>query len=336
MVKDTTLATIGMYVGKFPTSIAFRSFVGVFPTSGCARSLQARIDTAPDEAKLMSDHPQPLPPALVLKAARRLLRPLVRLMMRSGVTFPVVADTLRRMFIEVALTDVLTEPKARTDSRISILTGVHRKEIKRLREMPQDAEGVPEVVTMASQIVGRWLGSPIFADESGRPRPLNRSGQSDGGLSFDMLVASITSDIRPRAVLDDLLSHGVVTVDADDRVHLNADAFLPRPGGEEQLFYFGRNLHDHVAAAAANIAAAETPPYLDRSVHYDGLTAHQAEALRGYAREVAMRALLEVNRKAIELTNGDAPATGSEPMRINFGIYVFEDADRTAGDIATP
>jgi hypothetical protein len=293
--------------------------------------LQARIDNARDEPDLMSERLRPLPPALVLKAARRMLRPLVRLMMRSGVTFPVVADTLRRLFVEVALQDVLTDPKARTDSRISILTGVHRKEIKRLRETPPDPDGVPDVVTLASQIVGRWVGSPIFADEAGRPRPLTRSGQADqsgDGLSFDMLVGSVTRDIRPRAILDDLLSHGVVSMDADDRVQLTADAFIPRPGREEQLFFFGRNLHDHVAAAAANITAPETPPYLDRSVHYDGLTADQSEALRGYAHEVAMRALLEVNRKALELTDGDAPAPDGEQMRINFGIYVFEDEDQ--------
>src|ERR1700733_4121643 len=85
-----------------------------------------------------SDRPSPLPAAPLLKAARRLLRPLVRLMMQSGLTFPVLADSLRRLFVEVAINEILTDPKSRTDSRLSLLTGVHRKEIKRLREMPSD------------------------------------------------------------------------------------------------------------------------------------------------------------------------------------------------------
>jgi hypothetical protein len=295
-------------------------------------SLREGINDTSDAHDLMATpaRPIPLPPAALLKAARRVLRPLVRLMMHSGVTFPLVADALRRLFVEVAVNDILTDPKARTDSRISILTGVHRKEIKRLRETALDSEDPPDVVTLASQIVGRWVGSAPFCDDAGRPRALARVGAGVTGevaLTFDALVESITSDIRPRAVLDDLLSHGVVVMDGEDRVQLNADAFIPRPGGEEQLFYFARNLHDHVSAAAANIIASHGAPFLDRSVHYDRLTAGQAKALQEFGRSVAVRALLEVNRRAVELTSGDPKAPPSEPRRFNFGVYVFEDED---------
>jgi Family of unknown function (DUF6502) len=282
-----------------------------------------------------TDDPRPLPPVPLLKAARRLMRPLIRLMMRSGLTFPILADTLRALFVEVAVNDILTDPKARTDSRISLLTGVHRKEIKRLRELPADvAAGVPDVVTLVSQIIARWVGSASFTDESGRPRPLPRVKSDPVGAepSFDALVEAVTTDIRPRAVLDDLLDHGVVMMDALDRVQLNTAAFIPRPGGEEQLFYFARNLHDHVAAAVANISAAGVPRFLDRSVHYDRLTPAQAKELENYARAAAIRVLLDVNRRALELTDS-APDPG-EPARrrINFGIYVFdEDEPPTAG-----
>ena len=279
-----------------------------------------------------SDRPQPVLPAPLLKAARRLLRPLVRLMMQSGLTFPVLAETLRRLFVEIAARDILTDPKTRTDSRISLLTGVHRKEIRRLRELPPDPVDAPDIVTLVSQIVARWIGGAPFTDAQGRPRPLPRvataATDSDAQVepSFADLVASVTTDIRPRAVLDDLLDHNVVFMDAQDRVQLNDDAFIPRPGGEEQLFYFARNLHDHVAAATANISAAGTALFLDRSVHYDRLTPAQAQALREYARAAAMRALLDVNRRALELTRESASGPGGDPeQRVNFGVYVFDE-----------
>jgi uncharacterized protein DUF6502 len=276
-----------------------------------------------------SGFPRPLHPAPLLLAARRLMRPLVRLMMRSGLTFPVLADTLRGLFVEIAVNDILTDRKSRTDSRISLLTGVHRKEIKRLREISLYAPVVPDVVTLASQIVGRWVGDAAFLDHSGRPLPLLRvkHGGNAGAPSFDALVGAVTSDIRPRAVLDDLLSHGVVYVDSDDRVALNTDVFIPRPGSEEQLFYFARNLHDHVAAAAANISATEAPPFLDRSVHYDRLTPEQARELEDYARGAAMRVLLDVNRRALELTQSTPGTDVPEQRRINFGVYVFGDIE---------
>ncbi len=280
--------------------------------------------------------PRAVSPAALLTAVRRLLRPLVRLMMRSGLTFPVLAESLRRLFVEIAITDILTDPNTRTDSRVSLLTGVHRKEIRRLREIPADSRDAPDIVTLVSQIVARWIGGAPFADSQGRPKPLLRIGTGNAEPSFADLVASVTSDVRPRAVLDDLLEHGVLFVDAEDRVRLTADAFLPRPGGEAQLFYFARNLHDHVAAAVANISAvgisaatigAEGPAsFLDRSVHYDNLTETQARDLRAYAREAAMRALSDVNRRAQELTaHAAADADGAPMQRVNFGVYIFDE-----------
>jgi hypothetical protein len=280
-----------------------------------------------------TDLPRTLPPTPLLKAARRLMRPLVRLMMRSGLTFPILADMLRALFVEVAVSDILTDPKARTDSRISLLTGVHRKEIRRLRGLPEDqAAGVPDVVTLASQLIARWVGSAPYTDDAGQPRPLARNKQDAQGSepSFEALVESVTSDVRPRAVLDDLLGHGVVLMDVDDRVQLNTAAFIPRPGGEEQLFYFARNLHDHVAAAVANISASGTPRFLDRSVHYDRLTHAQATELEEYARKAAMQVLLDVNRRALELTEAAPDNQDAAQRRINLGIYVFDADEKLA------
>jgi hypothetical protein len=255
-------------------------------------------------------------------------------MMRNGVTYPILADLLRGLFVEVASQELLSTPKERTDSRISLLTGVHRKEIRRLRESPPDSEAVPEVITLSSLVIARWLGNRAYLDDDGQPKPLPRTPRHDTIESFEGLIASVTTDVRPRAVLDDWLSHGIVTLDDDDVVHLQTAAFIPRAGGEEQLFYFARNLHDHVEAAATNISAAGTPPFLDRSLHYDRLSPAAAARLEAFARDAGVRALLEANRLALELAEADAAgATSDETVptrRVNFGVYVYTDGDPPA------
>ena len=136
-----------------------------------------------------SKSPAALPLSTLLRATRRLLRPLVRLLMRSGVTFPVLADLLRGLFVEVAITDLLVDPKTRTDSRISLLTGVHRKEIRRLRLEETGPDAVPPVVTLSSQIIALWLGSPGFLDPDGRPLSLPRTARPGvAEPSFEALV----------------------------------------------------------------------------------------------------------------------------------------------------
>ena len=276
------------------------------------------------------ERPAAQPTAALLRATRRLLRPLVRLLMRCGVTFPVLADQLRVLYVDVAAHDLLRDPKAATDSRISLISGVHRKEIRRLRLLDRAVDPVPEAVTLTGQIIARWLGTPPWVDAHGRPLSLPRSA-GPGEVSFEALVESVTSDVRPRAVLDEWLSQALVTQDAAGRLELNVRAFVPQPGRAEQLFYFGRNLHDHVAAAGANVAASGPAPFLDRSVHYDRLPAEAVARLEALGREAAQQMLLAFNRAAL----AEADAAGEVPhpgRRINFGVYIYTDDDQPDGE----
>ena len=270
-------------------------------------------------------------PESLLRPLQRLLRPLVRLLMQSGVTFPVLADLLRGLYVDVAVRDVLTDARAQTDSRISLLTGVHRKEIRRLRLAAPTPDATSAVVTLNSQVISRWLGMAPWIDAQGRPLVLPRVAESRGGVSFDELVGSVTKDVRARAVLDDWLSQGIATMDANERVTLNVAAFVPAPGREEQLFYFARNLHDHIAAACANISVRSAPPFMDRSLHFDRLPAEAAQRLQAMSREGGQRLLLELNKAALMLTEGAPPAEGVT-QRINVGVYVYIEDEAAGGD----
>lgn len=268
-------------------------------------------------------HDDPAPPVLapapeaMVPALARLLRPLVRLLMRCGVTYPVLSDLLRGLYVEVAHGDLPPAERRRSDSRISLRTGVHRKEIRRLRlDPPPLPAAAPPMVTRGSRIIALWLGAAPWTDAGGAPRALPRSGPG----SFDALVAAVTTDVRPRAVLDEWLSQGLVRLDGES-VALNIAAFIPPPGQEAQLHYFARNLHDHLAAAAANVTQAP-PPFMERSVHYDRLPAPVAARLEAIGREAAQEMLVTVNRAALELL-ADAGAQAGPTRRVNLGVYLF-------------
>ena len=138
--------------------------------------------------------------------------------------------------------------------------------------------------------------------------------------SFEALVASVTRDVRPRAVLDDWLDRKLVMIDADDRVVLTEAAFVPGGGSDQQLYYFGRNLHDHVAAAVANVLG-EQPRYMERAVHYDGLSETLAKTLEASSRDLAMQALIAANKEANQACEADVGGA----WRWNFGVYVYRE-----------
>ncbi len=265
---------------------------------------------------------------VLLRTLGRLLRPLIRLLIRNGITYPVVADLMRDLYLDVTIRDILTDGKSRTDSRISLLTGVHRKEIRRQRSADTRPDPIPEVVTLSSQIIARWLGAAPWAGDGGVPRPLPRAAPP-GEASFDGLVEAVTKDLRARAVLDEWLSQDLVRLDPQDRVVLNVEAFVPRPGRDEQMFYFGRNLADHMAAATANVSAVGKAPFLDRSVHYDALPIAAAEQLEAMGREAAVRMLLEINRRAMAIAEAHDPPTGPT-RRVNLGVYLYSEDEPPA------
>jgi hypothetical protein len=263
----------------------------------------------------------------LLRALTRLLRPLVRLLLRSGVTFPILADMLRTLYVEVAAADL--PPQARTDSRLSLLTGIHRKELRRQRAQ-DPASKEPEIVTLNSQVIARWLGDPAYTAPDRTPLPLRRTGPTP---SFEALVASVTRDLRSRAVLDEWLAQGTAALDQEGWVRLQTPAFLPRADTDARLFYFARNLHDHVAAASANISAPDPAPFFDRSVHYDKLGVEAAAALVQRAREAANAVLLDVNRTALAIADEDEKAAAGPraTRRVNFGVFVYAEDEPDAG-----
>jgi hypothetical protein len=254
---------------------------------------------------------------------RHLLRPLVRLLVEQGVPFGELAELLKGVYVDVALRDFPLAEKQPTDSRVTLLTGVHRKDVKRLREQPRSAHDPPHTVALGALLVARWTGTAAFLDDEGRPRALPRHAVRRGP-SFESLVASVSKDIRARAVLDEWLRLGIVQLDRDDRVCLNAEAFVPARGIEEKLFYLGRNLHDHIATAVHNVAGRR-PVFLERSVYYPNLTAASVSELAKLAARAGMEALQAVNRRGLELTRSDA-GRNDATQRMNFGLYFYEAA----------
>jgi len=257
-------------------------------------------------------------PALVA-ALRALLRPLVRLLIGRGITFPMLADLLKETYVDVAAADFREAERAPSDSRITLLTGVHRKDVRRLREAPAASSVMPETVALGAQLVADW--TTRFRDAKGRPRPLARLQSEGGDESFEALVASVSTDIRARAVLDAWLRLGVVELDGEGRVVLRSAAFVPSRGFDEKAFYFGHNVGDHLAAASHNLLEAGAP-FLERSTHYDALDPESVAELARMAEESGMKALQGVNRKAMESEKRDAKKPAPK-QRITFGIYFF-------------
>jgi hypothetical protein len=265
-------------------------------------------------------------PAPLVAALRRVLRPLIRLLLSHGIRFQTFCDLVKSTYIQVAEEEFRLDSKEQTDSRISLLTGVHRRDVKRLRSESLAVSSLSLQASLSAQLLAMWSGRAEYCDTQGVPLPLPRLASKGGEHSFEALVRSVSKDFRARVVLDEWLRQGIATLDKQDKVHLAADAFVSPQGIEEKTFYFGQNIHDHLAATVHNLSGV-TPPFLERCVYYDNLTEESVKEYERVAKSAGMRALHTVNRYAIELQKRDTGKSDAV-YRTNFGVYNFSEVDR--------
>ncbi|MEM0935156.1 MAG: DUF6502 family protein [Pseudomonadota bacterium] len=253
-------------------------------------------------------------------AITRVLRPLVRAMIGRGLGFPELSQLLKELYVEEAQRSFRLERTRVTDSRISLLTGLQRRDVKAIREDVQRPREIARAPGPVSRVLALWSGDDAYLDETGAPRPLPRTGEAS---SFESLVAEIGRDIHARTVLDEFLRLELAEIDPAGRVALRVDALIPSPDETMLIAYFANNLGDHAEAAAANILAAPEPgPFFERAVHYNRLTQASVDALDEMARARAMEMLNAMNAAALARQKADA-GNPEAHMRFRSGAFVY-------------
>lgn len=244
---------------------------------------------------IMSDDLDPLFAAIADLAVARAL------------PFPELAERLKGHCVAAAA--ARAEGKA-TDSRLSIMTGLQRRDVARLRAF----EAKPARPTPLTRLVSLWRTLPHYAP-MGEPAVLERAGEAP---SFDHLARLVRQDVHPRTMLDALEAAGTVAVEGE-RVRLVASAFLPLGGSAEQLAYLAANVGDHLRAATANVDGA-APPFFERALHHSGLTEAQVGDLQERFAAAMMVLLEELSREAEAM----AREAGEDARhRVRLGGYGF-------------
>lgn len=259
-----------------------------------------------------------VPSPALIAAIRRILRPLVRVLIANGVTWPTFGGLIKAVYAEEAERRFSLPGKPITDSRIALLTGLHRKDIARLRE--EGGGEMAELVSpsLSAQVLGRWTGHSGYRGEDGKPQALSRP-------AFDALVESISKDIRPRVLLDEFLRAGLVRERGDGALELIEAAHLPHGDYDKMAYWFGRNIADHLATAAHNLAGGQ-PPLLERALFHGGLTPESVRQLNAEATAAVMDVLIRLNEQATRLSERDK-AQPDANQRFVAGAYIHAETE---------
>jgi hypothetical protein len=263
---------------------------------------------------------------ILLRAAARLLAPLARLLVKNGVTYTMFAQAMKRVFLGAAEHELRDGGKRITDSALSLLSGVHRKDVRVLTS-PEPPRR--RTVTIASQVAMAWATQPEYLDASGDPLPLPMRAADPQAPSFERLAQGVSKDFHARSVLDELVRLGV----AEERDGLSrmvrGGGFLPVGDLEELAQQLSANVGDHLAASSANFVAAHggaTPPFLEYALWADELSAESIAELQQLAKAQWLAAMKVVRNRAEALGEVDRQAVAPEAQhRIRVGIYAYHE-----------
>lgn len=251
----------------------------------------------------------------------RLLRPIARAMIAHGVTLNAATDVLKRALFDAAA-DMASQESKMTDSRISLLTGLHRKDVRRL-----GAETEPvarrSLMNACSLAISYWTATAKYRDSKGKPRRLPRAGKS-GTPGFDDLVRDARIDLPASTVLNALVVQDAVAVDSDrDTVTLMRDVFLGSPDSEAMISAYEKNLLAHLQAATENLLSSDDQVRnFERAAHFSHLSDASIAKLVKESARLSNELLAELNRQAIALQQEDA-SNSRASGRFSVGAYVL-------------
>ena len=251
----------------------------------------------------------------VLDHALAVMQPLVTWLLRSGVGYGEFSAALKAVFLKAAVAETERIHAKPTDSALSLLSGLHRKDVRALTPVLQAGSGADGATTHgkaspANQVATRWLAGDL-------PDTLPVAGPAP---SFEALARSVSSDFHPRSVLQELVRLGVVT-EADGRVSLCRKAFVPDARHEETRQLMAGSVADHLAAGVHNLTSGEPRQFLEQSVFADGLSAESAKALELLANDLWREVLGAMVKAAVPLCEKDEPAGGDHRVRLGMFCY---------------
>jgi len=252
----------------------------------------------------------------------RLLRPLVRILLRNGVAFGTFSDLAKKVYTDVAFNEFSLDGKKQTVSRVSILTGLTRKEVKRLLELDTPDSIIEEKrYNRAIRVISGWLNDSAYCSADDVPLPLPVEGEQS---SFSALVKAYSGDVPVQAMLKELVAANSVE-QRDDMVFLVRHAYVPSGDAIENIHILGSDVEELIATIDHNLTHTGEALRFQRKVSNHNLDIDTLKAFKQLSAREAQIFLERLDQWLNEHELDTNSKSSSKPVKVCLGIYYYED-----------
>jgi hypothetical protein len=267
----------------------------------------------------------------LLAACRHLLHPLVRILLRHGVSYAEFADAVRGAYIDIAKAELVPVGRPSTDARLSILTGIKREEVHRIQALDESDDSEVRLNSIA-RVLQAWSQDPEFLGPYGLPLEIPVNGD---GISFEQLVRMYADDVQPRSLLDELLRVNAVRETDDGYVRLLNRTYLPTPLDPVGLERLGNVVNYFIDTVDFNLQKKKQGEgrFERYAITMEGLSHAKFQAFDDLIREKGQE-LLEILDDWLgqNETKGGHKLPSTESIRTGVGIFHFVEANPSPSD----
>ena len=255
----------------------------------------------------------------LLSAAQQILRPLVAILLRNGIDYGTFAEVVRKVYVDQAFSQIKQQGKRPTISAVSAITGLTRKEAKRLYELetPESAETLQRY-NRAVRVISGWLNDARYLDKKGDPRVLPLTGTDE---SFESLVRDYSGDIPASTMLSVLQASASIETH-DGQVSLSQRAYIPNADPVEKIAILGNDVAELLDTIGHNLGCDPQAVRFQRKVSNADIPLDRLPAFKQYAAEQSQQLLEQLNRWLVD--NEAAPAVTDDRHYVALGIYYTE------------
>lgn len=259
---------------------------------------------------------------VLLAATTKILRPLVKLLLRYGISYAAFTELSKRVYFDVAKNDFAIPGKRQTSSRISTMTGLSRKEVARLESLPNSNESLDTSrVNRAARVISGWIRDKEFRTNQGEPADLAFEGDSN---SFMALVKRYSGDITARTIADELTRVGAITLTDDGLIHLNTRAYASNTSEVDKITILGSDVADLICTIDHNLELPDQS-YLQRKVSYNYIPAEKLPEIKKKMESISQKSLESMDKLlAANAVGKKAAKNNNTYVRTGVGIYYFE------------
>ena len=254
-------------------------------------------------------------------------RALVRILLRNGIAYGTVAEWVRKAYVDIAFEQ---QPGAKkpTISSVSTITGLTRKEVKRLREKGEIGESdKASSYNRAVRVLGGWLNDAEFQGKAGQPAELALEGERG---SFQALVKRYSGDIPASTLFSVLAGADCISLE-EGKVCLLKKAYIPGNDPAEKLKILGADVAELIATIDHNLTSAEAGLRFQRKVSNSCVDPAALPAFRQLSAEKSQQ-LLEILDQWLSEHEIEQSADGDRRGQyLSVGIYYYEGTDVPGG-----